>query len=440
MLIRRIKCQEVGSYWLCNGDIMAGVNIIKEAIDICSRTDISLFIWGHRGLGKSSIVKQYAATNNIGFIDLRCSQLEASDIRGLPDAVEGQTKYLPPVDMPSGGMDYEQILSAMPEGLSEDNTSTQYRSYMKKMQPLYNRGILFLDEVNRAQDDVQQAIFELVLDKSIGQYVLPTGWSIVAAGNYMEGYITNGFNDSAFLDRFCHISLSAGESTLIDWIEYMTSVYGELASDVIEFASHNVDHLDGKVEGDLGFNIQPSRRSWEMLNKVGILAKQRNYSNESVLEVYSGLVGRDLAISYLRYSCPVKPADLVEKGVAKYKKSLDKLARNQLCGLMWGLVASCKRRIGDDTISGVCIDFARYMIVNGRERDLVVAFCRALVNDMDKPDEIKSAAISNPSLAKLISKFNDKRGDNQGKNFIDRLNEVPELQQALANISWGKDD
>ena len=419
---------------------MASVNIIKEAIDICSRTDISLFVWGHRGLGKSSIVKQYAISNNIGFIDLRCSQLEASDIRGLPDAVDGQTKYLPPVDMPRGGMDYEQILSKMPEGLSKDPLSTEYRSYLKRMQPGYNRGILFLDEVNRAQDDVQQAIFELVLDKSIGQYVLPTGWSIVAAGNYMEGYITNGFNDPAFLDRFCHVTLSAGESTLADWIEYMTTVYGELASDVVEFASHNVDHLDGKIEGELGFNIQPSRRSWEMVNKVGILNKQRNYTPESILEVYAGLVGRDLAISYLRYSCPVKPSDLINHGIAKNVKILDKLARNQLCGLMWGLVASCKKRISDDSISNVCIDFAKYMVDNGRERDLVVAFCRALVNDIDKPDEIKSAAISNPSLAKLISKFNDKKGNNQDKNFIDRLNEVPELQQALANISWGKDD
>ena len=412
--------------------MMATIKIIKETIDICRKAHISLFIWGHRGMGKSSIVKQYAVSNNIGLIDLRCSQLEASDIRGLPDVIDGRTRYMPPIDMPVGGLSYEQISSRL-EGL---NGADNYRQEQKRLQPLYNEGILFLDEVNRAQDDVLQSIFELIYDQSIGQYVMPIGWSVIAAGNFMEGYLTNGFTDPAFLDRFCHITLSTGEATMDEWITYMTDVYGEDSADVIEFASHNVDHLDGKIKGDIGFSIQPSRRSWEMVNRVNILSKQYRFSPEAVVEVYAGLIGRDLALSFTKYSCPVKPKDLLSNGVKKYVPALNKLQRNQLCGLMWGLVASSKSQIEVESVANTCLDFAKYIVMNNREKDLAVAFCKALINDANNNDQVRAAAISNPHLAKLMSKFN-KKTDN-AKNFIDRLVEVPELQKALSNVCWAK--
>lgn len=414
---------------------MATIKIIKEAIDICRRTRISLFLWGHRGLGKSSIVRQFAVNNKIGFVDLRCSQIEASDIRGLPDAIAGKTQYLPPVDMPTGGMSYEEIETELS---SLNASSSEYRLAYKRLQPFCNEGILFLDEVNRSQDDVLQSIFELIYDNSIGQYILPVGWNIIAAGNFMEGYITNGFSDPAFLDRFCHITLSSGEATLDEWISYMSQVYGDAASNVIEFASHNVNHLDGCLEGELGFNIQPSRRSWELVTKVESLMRSTQYSQEAILEVYAGLIGRDLALSYMKYNCPIKPKNLLEDGVHKHIKALDKLQRNQICGLMWGMVASCKHRIDQDDISTACIDFAKYMINHNRERDLAVAFCRALVNDIDQSDQIKSAAISNPNLAKLMSKFNNKAS--KTKDFIDRLSEVPELHKTIADVCWGTGD
>jgi len=407
---------------------MATIRVIKEAIDICRHAKISLFIWGHRGLGKSSIVKQYTVENQIGFIDTRCSQIEASDIRGLPNAVDGRTVYLPPVDMPVGGLEYEQIAAKLANVSPAD-----YRREFKRLQPYHNNGILFLDEVNRAQDDVLQGIFELIHDGSVGQYILPEGWTVISAGNFFEGYMTNGFNDPAFLDRFCHITLSGGESTLGEWVDYMANKYGESAADVIEFASHNVDHLDGKISGELGFSIQPSRRSWEKVSKINILAQNNKYSQEAIMEVYAGLVGRDLALSFTKYSCPVKPSDILRDGVQKYVAPLNKLQRNQLCGLVWGLVASSKNKIDQDAISNVCADFAQYVM--DREKDLAVAFCRALINDVNIPDEIKSATISNPNLAKIMSKFNQKSAGN--KTFVDKLNQMPILQQALSNVCWG---
>lgn len=419
---------------------MAKISTIKEAIQICRAAKVTPFIWGHRGLGKSSLVQQITAEENWGFIDLRCSQLEASDVRGLPDRVDGRTAYLPPVDMPVGDMTPEQIAEKL--GPIPDSTDLEAeRVFLERLQQYQSRfqhGILFIDEVNRAQDDVLQAIFQLVLDRRVGSYVLPPGWSVVAAGNYMEGYTVSGFtSDPAFVNRFCHLILSGGESTVEEWVNYMSAVHGGNASEVIEFASQNVKHLDGEVAGELGFSIQPSRRSWEMVVRVNEASQRLNANDSTRTEVLAGLIGRELALSFVRYSCPVKPRELLQRGVAPFVDALSKLSRNQLTGLMWGLVSFAKNQIDDDNVANVCLDFTEFLAQNVPDKDIVVAFCRALVtnNTNDTQEKVRTAVISNPRLAQMISKFGQKTGAK--KNFIDRLSERPELQKILSRVSWG---
>lgn len=454
---------------------MANISTIKQCIQACGKAGITPFIWGHRGAGKSSIVKQTATENFMGVVDLRCSQLESSDLRGLPKAGDdGRTHYLPPAEMPVGDMsdieilvelckaigkiDGDSVLAAMikdeDEGVEdrlrewiqttlESATYQQKRQYekrLKELQPRFERGILFLDEVNRAQDDVQQAVFELVLDKSVGQYVLPPGWYVVSAGNFMEGYMVNGFNDPAFLDRFCHMTLSTGESTLEDWVRYMADTHGEHASNIIEFASHNVTHLDGKVEGELGFSVQPSRRSWEMVAKLESVFAGGDYETLARTECLSGLIGRELAISFSRYSCPVKPKDIIEDGVSLHERKMKNLSRNQLAGLMWGMVAFAKRRIDEEEVTDVCVDFADFLVQHAEDKDIVVAFCKALVDDKGQTHSRNSAMISNPKFAKMVSKLNQKKSGFKGKSFIDKLSDRQELHKALSKVTWGDDE
>lgn len=412
---------------------MAKIATIKEALLICKACNITPFIWGHRGLGKSSLVKQLAEEHMWGCIDLRCSQLEASDIRGLPDRLNGRTVFLPPADLPIGDLEYGDIKTL--SGKDENMILHQSR---------FKNGILFLDEVNRAQDDVLQAIFQLVLDRKVGSYVLPPGWMIVAAGNYMEGYRVSGYDDPAFINRFCHLILSGGETTLDEWVNYITAQHGSFASEVIEFAAQNVKHLDGDISGELGFSIQPSRRSWEMVIKVlrecHVAEGESKYSETAKTEVLAGLVGRELALSYSRYTCPVKPRELIENGVKPYAKKLTKLNRNELTGLMWGMVSFCRPNINDDKVSDVCLDFAAFMISHVQDRDIIVAFCRALVTGEhydEKRDKTRTAVLSNPRMAQMISKFGKKTGT---RTFLEKLTEHLELQKSLVNVIWGDED
>lgn len=407
---------------------MAKITTIKEALTVCKRANITAYIWGHRGLGKSSLVKQLCEENDWGFIDFRASQIEASDLRGLPDRHGGRTVYLPPSDLPSADLEDEDAHAMIEAGIPSAEIS-----------PRRKKGILFLDEVNRAQDDVLQAIFQLVLDRRIGKYVLPAGWSVVAAGNFMEGYQVSGFNDPAFLNRFCHLVLSAGETTFGEWVQYMNDACDGSVQKVVDFVASDLKNLDGSVDGDLGFSIQPSRRSWEMVQRVLVATEEKPVCEATKTEVIAGLVGRELAIAFSKYDCPIKPFELIDDGIDAHEAVLAGLSRNQFNGLMWGLLSYVKDKVDEKKTSKVCLDFAEHMLVkNNRDQDLVVAFLRGCVKHSKTfsnggNETMVSATITNIHFAKALAATTKKAT----AGFIQALNSRPALQKLVQDTAWG---
>ena len=138
---------------------------IRDAILACRMTKKPLLIWGHTGMSKATLVEQVAKENNWGYIQFMLSQVESS---GLPQ---------------------EKL-------------------------PRYGEGILFLDEINRASHGALQAVFRLIEpeEHTTETYVLPPGWSVVAAANYEnDSYMTSRFSDPIFLSRFRHITMDSKE-------------------------------------------------------------------------------------------------------------------------------------------------------------------------------------------------------------------------------------
>ena len=110
---------------------------------------VPTFLWGAPGIGKSSIVKQIADEKGLDFIDLRLALMDPTDLKGIPfyDKETHTALWAPPAFLPREG-----------------------------------EGILFLDELNSAAPAVQSSAYQLILDRRIGEYELPDGWAIVAAG------------------------------------------------------------------------------------------------------------------------------------------------------------------------------------------------------------------------------------------------------------------
>jgi MoxR-like ATPase len=111
-----------------------------------------VMLWGPPGVGKSQIIAQVAARHGVPMIDIRLSQMEPSDLRGIPFRIEDRVEWAIPSMLPDA----------------------------KRHGP---QGILFLDEITSAPPSVSAAAYQLILDRRLGAYQIPEGWAIFAAGN-----------------------------------------------------------------------------------------------------------------------------------------------------------------------------------------------------------------------------------------------------------------
>jgi MoxR-like ATPase len=138
-----------------------------------NQVKLSTMIWGPPGIGKSSIVAQVAAAHGLDCIDLRLSQLAPTDLRGLPVAKAGRSRWYPPEFLPSEGA-----------------------------------GVLFLDEINLAPPTMQGMAQQLILDRRVGSYAVPDGWFIWAAGNRDEDRAAVFEMPAPLANRFLHVDVA----------------------------------------------------------------------------------------------------------------------------------------------------------------------------------------------------------------------------------------
>ena len=133
---------------------------------------LSLMLWGPPGIGKSSIVADVASSHGLQLVDLRLSQLAPTDLRGLPVAENGVSRWFPPEFLPTEG-----------------------------------EGVLFLDEINMAPPAMQGIAQQLIMDRRVGSYQVPNGWFIWAAGNRKSDRAAVFELPSALANRFIHLDL-----------------------------------------------------------------------------------------------------------------------------------------------------------------------------------------------------------------------------------------
>ena len=191
---------------------------------------LSTMIWGPPGVGKSSIVAQIAQANDLEFVDVRLSQLAPTDLRGLPVAEHGISRWYPPEFLPTGG-----------------------------------RGILFLDEVNMAPPTMQGMAQQLILDRKVGSYELPPHWFVWAAGNRKEDRASVFDMPAPLANRFLHLTV---RSDFDSWRSY--ALGRNLHEQIIAFLTFRPELLHRL---DPTQPAWPSPRAWEMasgLQRAGL--------------------------------------------------------------------------------------------------------------------------------------------------------------------------
>jgi hypothetical protein len=150
-----------------------------------------VFIWGAPGIGKSEGVQWLGKKLKCGVTDFRASLRDPVDLKGMPwvDIKAMTTKWLIPDELPNEKRDGKT-------------------------------GILFMDELNIASQAMMGACFGLVLERRVGNYVLPDGWTIIAAGNRVSDRASAQRLPSALRNRFAHVTI---EPDLDAWLVWATA-------------------------------------------------------------------------------------------------------------------------------------------------------------------------------------------------------------------------
>lgn len=206
------------------GDILAEVPTMPGKI--------STLLRGDHGIGKSSLVRQIAKklsdVDGIEYpvIDRRLSILTQGDLVGLPKLEDGRTKYYPP--------DWYIMACERP-------------------------CILFLDELNRAEHEVMQAAFQIVLDRELNGFRLHEQTRVFSAINTNSKYNVNRM-DPALLDRFFVIDVNF---TVQDWAKWARE--NNIHDIIVTFNELNAVWLQPSEDVDLD-KVQPSPRSYEKVN------------------------------------------------------------------------------------------------------------------------------------------------------------------------------
>ena len=206
--------------------------LIEQYADATLRRRASM-LWGPRGVGKSSVVRQVAAHFGVPLVDLRLTTIEPVDIRGAiyADDVQGKTVWFPPEFLP--GAD----------------------------QPA---GILFLDELTAADQRLQISAYSLILDRRVGHYALPDGWQVIAAGNAsFHGAVSHDMG-TALADRMFHFNV---QTTIDAFLAH--AIASGFAPEVMAYLKVRQDKLDD-TQAQLANDhlVGASPRGWEDISNV----------------------------------------------------------------------------------------------------------------------------------------------------------------------------
>jgi len=217
-----------------NANTTTEMNSIQIADSLKTLTAIQrpAFLWGKPGVGKSSVMKQVADELGYSFIDIRLSQYDPVDLRGLPKVNgNGETHWATPANLPNEKRDGKN-------------------------------GILFLDEMNGAPQLVQASAYQLILDRGLGEYRLPDGWTVHAAGNREGDKGVTSRMPLPLANRFVHLFFGVDNAAWKKW-----AFDADVITEVIAFLDFRPELLS-VFDPSSGEKAFPSPRSWEFVSDI----------------------------------------------------------------------------------------------------------------------------------------------------------------------------
>jgi hypothetical protein len=261
--------------------------------------DRTPFIWGPPGIGKSALVRDAAEFLDLPCVTLLGTQIAPEDLIGVPRirGTEGggfATEFCPP----------KAILRSEPF-------------------------LFFIDELNSAVPDVQKAFYSLILDRRLGDYVLPAGSRVVGAGNRVEDRALVRPMATALANRMVHVALTADAEAWLAW-----GADSGVHALVLAFIRARPDRLFELPPTD-ATPAYPTPRAWHMLSDIIGTVSPHLWSASA-----AGSVGDRAGAewtAFARRAIEAPPLEAIAAGTASVPRDPE---------LIYFLGASCLARLG----------------------------------------------------------------------------------------------
>lgn len=240
-----------------------------------------VFIWGAPGIGKSSIVEQFAESVGLDCVSLLGSQLAPEDIIGVPQIEDGRSVFCPP-------------------------------KMIARKEPY----CLFLDELNACSQEVQKAFYSLILERRIGEYHLPEGSIVIGAGNRSQDSAITKPMSSALINRMFHVELVANSRLWLEW----ASENG-IHPYIYDYICHRPDQLWSQPPKTEEPYSTP--RSWHMLSDA-ITSYGDNITDKDMFVLAHGCLTAAHAVQFGAYLRQIHSQYSLKKIIAGSQRWPDK--------------------------------------------------------------------------------------------------------------------
>jgi len=195
------------------------------------------------------------------FVDLRLTEVEPSDLLGVPRDIGSWITYKP--------LRWVACLSKCP-------------------------GILFLDELTNVQrDDVLAVSYKLILDRMAGFVPFSEGVMVVAAGNAPEHSMLARNLPAPLIGRVCILNISP--PTVEQWIEWMDRTYGDAwCKRVGAYLMMNRGDLYTPPDSTETLEGYPSPRTWTMFASVLGNDYEMKFTPDEITTLAIGYLGKSV--------------------------------------------------------------------------------------------------------------------------------------------------
>ena len=244
---------------------------------------VPALIWGAPGTGKSSAIMALGKAMGLPVEVVIASIREPADFAGLPVVQAGEVHFAPPA--------WARRLTQAGEG------------------------ILFLDEISTAAPAVQAALLRVVLDRAVGDLVLPDKVRIVAAANPPEQAAGGWDLSHPLANRFVHLDWPVDPSA---WTEGMLSGWRTPAVPSLPIgweagipASRALVAAFIKARPSLLLVVPkddekagrawPSPRSWDMAARLLAAGRAGQVGDDVIASLVTGAVGEGAGLEFLAW-------------------------------------------------------------------------------------------------------------------------------------------